>query len=340
MTAPATTQQPLSSTVPLAHTTKCANCGAPLEVTPDAVGYVCEYCGWTGVVDGIEKKGYYVVKPMNREENRKHTLAFLKENLKGSFSESQIREEKFYAIPFWVTEVGSRSEINGYRTKAKTETYPVTVRGPKGEMRTETRTRVYYVYVPVRAVLDDSFIFVLCARKNAAFYGLDEIRNRVRAGAVQPLDPLPLLKEKMEFLDVEIDEGEDREWAETGAEEEHYRMARQQTTELFDCRTETRVQDPKLVYYPIYQLDYEVKGKVFRATFDGTSGKVVKAELPMPGSLRALYAVGAYGLVILGTLIALAYTIHPVTVGVGAVVSALSGLLVHRATLTQRTRRG
>ncbi len=331
-------QQPQTGT-PTSHTTKCSNCGAPLEITPDAVGYVCEYCGWTGVVDSIERKGYSIVKSFSREENRKAASAFLKDNLRSAFSDSQVGEEKFYSIPFWVTGVAARSEINGYRTKAKTESYTVTVPGPKGQMRTETRTRVYYVYVPVRTVLSNDFVFVLCARKNASFYGLEEIRNRVRTSPVQPLDPLPLLKEKMEFLDVELDEAEDKEWAETGAEEEHYRMARSQTTELFDCRTQAQVGEPRLVYYPIYQVDYEVRGKVFRATFDGTSGKAVKAELPVPGYLRTMYAAGAYALIIVGTIIAAARA-HAAFLGAGALVAALSGILVQRATQTQRTKRG
>ena len=339
MTAQPAVKRPLDHASILAHTTRCSNCGAPLEITPDAVGYICEYCGRMGAVDGIEKRGYSISKPLVREENRKLALSFLRENLKGSFSESQVREEKFYAIPFWVTEASAQSSINGYRTKAKTETYTVSVRDPHGGFRTETRTRVYYVYVPVRAELNDNFVFVLCARKNAAFYGLDEIRSRVRSGKPQPLDPLPLLKEKMEFLDVEIDEGEDREWAETGAEEEHYRMARQQTTELFDCRTQTQVGEPRLIYHPIYQVDYELRRKIFRATFDGTSGSVVKAELPVPGSLRTLYAAIAYALIAVGTLVA-ASRLHPVTVGAGLVLSALSGLLVHQATLTERVKKG
>ena len=215
----------------------------------------------------------------------------------------------------------------------------MTVPGPKGEMHTETRTRIYYVYVPVREVLVDDFVFVLCARKNASFYGLDEIRNRVRVSSVQPLDPLPLLKEKMEFLDVEIDDEEDREWAETAAEDAHYQKARPQTTELFDCRTQAQVGEPRLVYYPIYQTDYEARGKIFRATFDGATGKVVKAELPTPGYLRTLYAGSAYGLIALGTLVA-AISARPVLVGLGVVVAAFSGFLVHLASRTQRTKRG
>jgi hypothetical protein len=147
------------------------------------------------------------------------------------------------------------------------------------------------------------------------------------------------LKERMEFLDVEIDEAEDREWSETGAEEEHYRMGRSRTTELFDCRTETRVGDPRLVYFPIFQIDYEVRGRVFRATFDGTSDTVVKAELPMPGYLRAVYAVAGYALILLGVGIAAA-SAHPAALVVGSVVAASSGVLVHTATLSQRTKRG
>ncbi len=282
----------------MGRTAQCPQCGASLEITPDAVIFVCQYCGWTGTTEGLEEKGYLMVAPLPRIQVEDKAIQFLKSKLHGGYSSSAVTEAKYIAIPFWLVNVWAHTWFNGYKTRTKSQTYYV------GK---QAMTRSYTVYVPTQGDWTDQIEYKTVARKNAVFFGLDEITARVGQRQAPPLDPKVLIAHKMQVLDIEISGDEANESGRTYAEDQHHRKAQSQTSKLYDCRTDTRIVSAALTLYPTYSVGYQFEGRTYRMTLDGATGEVAKAELPLTRGLRLAYAGVAYaallGLAILAQIL-------------------------------------
>lgn len=268
---------------------KCPNCGSTLEITPDALAYVCKYCGWVGTTEDVSSKGWLMADPVSATAAQQSLSAFLKQNLKNVYPQSRTLEFKGLAVPIWIARVHAHTQYNGYRQETRTESYAVRV-----GRRTEMRTKSYPVYIPVRGEFDEVLTYPILGRRHAVFFGLEEVKKRVSAASTRPLDVPAFLAQKAECLDVELEEGEVKAVAESLAEDEHRARAEGMTTRLFDCYTEDQVLSSTLVFYPIYTAKYSYRDKSFRVTLDGVSGTVVKAELPMTLGLKIGYAILGY----------------------------------------------
>ncbi len=328
--------------VSLGRTVKCPHCGASLEITPEALAYVCKYCGWIGTTEEVEQKGYLMVDPLDADKIRSSINEFLRKQLKKAFGEVNMNENRPTDVPIYLVQVHAHTEYNGYRQETKVETYPVTVGDGRGGTRTEMRSRSYPVYVPVRGEFDESPIIPFTARKHSTFFGVDEIIKKAQDSPSEPLDVKKLLDKKFECLEVELLDSEARSIAETMIEDEHRRRAEKMTTKLFDCYTDTKVLSSKLVFYPVYTFAYEYRGKSFRGTVDGAGGAIVKVELPMTIGLRAFYmALGYAGItsiVLLGAYLQ-SLGVEPILSLVPAVVAGAFSVVFYKGTTSQRIKR-
>ena len=325
------------------RTVKCPNCGATFEITPDALAYVCKYCGWMGSTEDVFAKGWLMAEPVSSAKAQQSIAEFLKKTLKHAYSQTQIIEFKGLAIPIYLAKVHAKTRYNGYRQETRTESYPMTVFDGKGGRRTEMRTKSYPVYIPVEGEFDEILDYPVLGRKHAVFFGLEDLKKKVLPSNAKPLDVKVFLNQKSECLDVEVEEGEVKAMAETMAEDEHRARAEAMTTKLFDCYTDDQLLSTKLIFYPVYTAKYSYRGKSFRIAIDGSSGAIVKAELPLTLSLRIGYAMAGYAGVALATLsgLFLLDTNEPI---VGIVATAiglgLAGWSFFKATAEQRIKRG
>ena len=276
------------------RTVKCPNCAATFEITPDALAYVCRYCGWVGTTEDIAAKGWLMADPVPHEAAQQGLTEFLKKHLKHAYRQIGLQDFRMQAIPFWIAKVHARTRYNGYRQETRTESYPATVPFGRGGRRTEMRTRSYPVYIPVQGEFDEVLTYPILGRRNAIFFGLDELKKRTLLPSLKPLDVKALLTRKVDCLDIEMEEAEATAAAESLGEDEHRARAKAMTTKLFDCYTEDEVQSTRLVFYPVGTAKYTYQGKSFRVALDGVSGDVVKAELPMTLGLRLGYAFLGY----------------------------------------------
>ncbi len=273
-----------------------------------------------------------MVTPLPRAKVEEKAIQFLKSKLHAGFASSSVTEEKYIAIPFWRVNVWAHTWFNGYTTRTKTQTYYV------GK---QMMTRSYTVYVPTRGEWTDQVEFKTVARKNAAFFGLEEVESRVEHEQALALDPKTLIAQKMQVLDIEISGNEANESGRTYAEDQHYRKARSETSKLYDCRTDTRIVNASLTLYPTYTVNYQFEGRTYRMTLDGATGEIVKAELPLTRGLRLTYAGIAYailiGLAILTEILsstARTQSLAPLT-AIGSIVAAIP---LFYATASQRVK--
>jgi hypothetical protein len=287
--------------VALGRTVKCANCGATLELSPDALAYVCKYCGQIGIESGLETKGFLMAQPQPSAQAEARYREYLERQLKGVYAQTRPLEFKALGLPMWIVKVHARTRYNGYRQETRTETYTVPMGMGRGR-QSQTRVRSYPVYIPVRGEFDEVLTYPLLGRKHAAFFGVEEVKKRVLSAPTKPLDVRVFLQNKAELLDVELDESETRAIAESLAEDEHRKRAEQMTTRLFDCYTDDQVEATQLVFYPVDTAKYAYRNRSFRVTLDGVTGEAVKAELPMTLGLRVGYALAAYVGIALATV--------------------------------------
>lgn len=328
--------------VRMGRTIKCPNCGATLEITPDAIAYVCKYCGWVGSDENIEGKGFLMVEPISPDSARESWGEYLKKNLRHAYSGTQVLEFRGVTIPIWIAKIQAYTKYNGYRQERRAVTIPGMVRGPGG-MTTQARTKTYPVYIPVRGEFDEVLTYPILGRKHASFFGLEEIRKRVGGREAKPLDVKALLGQKFECLDVEVEEDEAKAISESLAEDEHRSRAEAMTTRLFDCYTDDQVISTNLVFCPVFHAKYLYGGKSYRATLDGTTGDVVKAELPMTLGLRLGYTLLGYVGIALSSISPLFFqgsdspeiTVVPMLAGI-----ALTVFSFLKATAEQRIKRG
>ena len=114
------------------------------------------------------------------------------------------------------------------------------------------------------------------------------------------------------------------------------------TTRLFDCYTDDELLSSSLVFFPVYTSKYYYRGKSFRVTMDGTSGTVMKAELPMTLALRIGYAIMGYAGISLSIISSLLlFEENGFFVGIAGVVGgfAVVAWSFLRATAEQRIKR-
>ncbi len=146
----------------------------------------------------------------------------------------------------------------------------------------------------------------------------------------------------MQVLDIEISLDEADENGRNHAQDQHRISAKQQTSKLFDCRTDTRIEKSSLTLYPVYNVGYQFEGRPYRMVLDGAAGEVVKAELPLTRGLRIEYAALSYLALSSLSITALYLSLTSQagsSSGLAAIGSILAAIPLFLATASQRVKR-
>jgi len=279
----------MSAKTALGVATKCPECGASLEATPDTVVYVCRYCGWAGVPKGqaLELEGIEAAK---KEDVEKEVKKFISSK---AGPDAEIKEEKSVFLPFWVVELHASTNYNGYRNETR-----------------GSGKNTYTVHVPVKGVLEEDTTVPVYARALGALFGLTDVKNKV-AGAFSQSKKLDIVKaaKEADVLNPEIDEEEGEESAKTFVEDDHRDRVEEMTSKLYDCYTTTQVTSKRLMLFPVMQVKYELDGKIYRICADASKRadeRVLKAELPISRRARVATAIAVALVILMISIIAIA----------------------------------
>ncbi|GBC69744.1 hypothetical protein HRbin01_01448 [archaeon HR01] len=256
---------------------KCPNCGAPIELSPDTVVLICNYCGLATTLEGVQ------VKPLMIEcEDWGAVRTAVDSFVRSRVGDASVREVRAVMVPFWVVEMDVSTRYNGYRREIRTKT-------------TGRRTTTYTVYIPVKGVIREKVAVAVYGRRFESVFGLGLVKNSVlrRRTESQPINPQML--KGWAAIGSELDMKEAVEAAKTRAAEEHRRRVEAMATKVFDCYTEATQSTALLVLYPIVEARYESAGKSYRLSFDGVRGSVkpLMAELPLTMKGRAVRSIAA-----------------------------------------------
>ncbi|HDJ97538.1 MAG TPA: TFIIB-type zinc ribbon-containing protein, partial [Thermofilum sp.] len=139
--------------VEVAVSYRCPNCGAAIELNPEAIIYVCKYCGWSGDIFGKNLK-IYAWPTLPRQS--------VEQLVKRFTGGAKIVEADLKYVPYWIFKA---SITVNYAAKVVYK-----VKRGKKYVRREAN---------VGEKFEKEIVYPLIARLNAEFYGDMEMQGNV-----------------------------------------------------------------------------------------------------------------------------------------------------------------
>ena len=268
----------------------CSNCGARLEVTPETIVAICEYCGAPSVVSGvINREDIYIVPSVGEAK----VLEEFWRRVSGDMDMRSIMGEikpisvEGSYLPFWL----SRATVSGnvvYEVKKYDE------EGVRTVTRRESFTRTLDVE--------------LVARRQVKHVGLRELvqaylESRPETQALAELGAEKWRSVKLPVLNLEFDRAEaEKILKEDSIDSVRSEWERRADAIRFFSAKLVSMERPRLVFLPFWTIIYEYKGSLYFAHHEGWSGKPLVFAEPMLARRRALYLLGMGFSIILGGL--------------------------------------
>jgi hypothetical protein len=269
----------------------CGKCGGTLGMAGVDRVIQCRYCGVWSLVDFGEQVPEYFVKPKIAENDARRTITSLlrdPEMPKTLIKQARFHSARLYFIPF--------HELTGRRlgTMTMTEFKRVGPRrmvddvyvGPGGQtmtIRKEDRSST-----PMEKKVDTRVIMSDITRLEPALslkeWGLEEsdisaIRSDP-AGMLQPMDRREMERRgKIYEASVKPDQMIASVLVKSGT------AWLQDNTEVGEVRV-------KRVYYPVWRVRYSYQGRLYGASIDGVTGKVMAARAPQDDRFRIYWLLG------------------------------------------------
>jgi hypothetical protein len=270
---------------------KCAQCGAPLSVSPDDAILTCSFCGFTATLEGERIANHFILPPAcNAAEVREKVQSWVGRGGKAMVTEAGLR-----FVPYWVESLQASTQYEGYKQTHETEHYT----DSKGQRQSRTIT----LYEPVRgAFSEDRSLNVLC-RRGAAFYSQGELDKALQVSkkSVTPFDfkQVTAVESKPLFLNSELVDADAYEIAETMVSEEHRRRAESTATKIWDCHSQINKTGSFLLHVPHWLVRYRFGTETYRVGIDGFTKNILKGEVPVSTAYRGtMLAVSIIGLLV------------------------------------------
>ena len=238
----------------------CSHCGAPISFEPGETIATCKYCGYTVVIETGKAFSFEHSMLQNKYDPTKIEET-IKNWMRAGFvkpsdlaKKSKIMEKTLIYVPFWVVSVEAESDYKGIFERIT----PAVVKEGKIEKNydwlvlarkaTEFPTREYDVPLTGKVAYD--------FRKIEAF---------------------------AKVLNSEIEKNEALELAKQQIEEHHRFLAQQDVDRIVEMKNEIKIDQTVYLHAPIWFLKYEYKGKTYQLLIDGSTGTVIKGDIPSTG---------------------------------------------------------
>jgi hypothetical protein len=86
-----------------------------------------------------------------------------------------------------------------------------------------------------------------------------------------------------QVFNSEIDKAEAEEQAKAEIENNHRFLAQQDVDKIIEMKTEVRIEETVYLHAPIWFVKYEYKRKTYQLILDGSTGGVIKGDIPSKG---------------------------------------------------------
>jgi hypothetical protein len=239
---------------------KCSHCGAPIAFEPGEILATCKYCGFTVVIETGQTFTYEHSLLLNKYDPTQ-VEEQIREWMRGGFMKpsdlarkAKIAEKELIYLPFWVVSVEARSSYKGIFERITPA-------------------------VAKEGTIEKDYDWLVLARKAAVF--------PTREYEVPLEGKIAFDFRRIEgfakVFNSEIDKTEAEEQAKAEIENNHRFLAQQDVDKIIEMKTEIKVEETVYLHAPIWFIKYDYKGKTYQLILDGSTGSVIRGDIPSKG---------------------------------------------------------
>jgi hypothetical protein len=239
---------------------KCSHCGAPIAFEPGEILATCKYCGFTLVIETGQTFTYEHSLLLNKydptqvEEQIREWMreGFMKPS--DLARKAKIAEKELIYLPFWVVSVEARSSYKGIFERITPA-------------------------VAKEGTIEKDYDWLVLARKAAEFPTRDyevPLEGKIAYDFRR-------IEGFAKVFNSEIDKTEAEEQAKAEIENNHRFLAQQDVDKIIEMRTEIKVEETVYLHAPIWFIKYDYKGKTYQLILDGSTGSVIRGDIPSKG---------------------------------------------------------
>jgi DNA-directed RNA polymerase subunit RPC12/RpoP len=236
---------------------KCPNCGAQLNISPGELVATCRYCGYTSVVGANTPFQLEHSLILNNLNNNSVTQD-LQEWMRSGFmkpgdlaKKSKLTTLELRYLPFWLVPLTATSIYEGILERISPP-------------------------IPRKGTVQNQYDWLVLGRKAAEFPTRD---FKVPAEGKIPFD-FGKIEPQAKFLNSELDSDEAVIRAKDEVEDNQRFLLKQEVDQVTQFETSFNVEKPTYLHAPLWFVEYEYKGKSYHAIIDGSSGSIIRADIP------------------------------------------------------------
>lgn len=239
---------------------KCPHCGAPIAFEPGEILATCKYCGFTVVIETGQTFTYEhsillnKYDPVQVEEPIREWMreGFMKPS--DLERKAKISQKELVYLPFWVVSVEAKSTYKGIFERIAPA-------------------------VTKEGTIEKDYEWLVLARKASEFPTREY--NVPLEGKIAY--DFRRIEGFAQVFNSEIDKAEAEEQAKAEIEDNHRFLAQQDVDKIIEMKTETKIEETVYLHAPIWFVKYEYKGKTYQLILDGSTGGVIKGDIPSKG---------------------------------------------------------
>lgn len=241
----------------VAQEIRCSHCGAPVEFKPGEIIATCKYCGFTTVIETGQAFTFeHSLLLNNYTEDQIENL--IRDWMRSGFmkpgdlaKKSKIMEKNLVYLPFWVVSAVATTKYKGIFERISP---PIVKEGQ----------------------IEKEYNWLVLAREASDF--------PTREYDVPLAGKIPYDFRKIEgfakLLNSEIDKDEALELAKQQIEAHHRFLLQQDIDKIVEATTSINLEQMVYLHAPIWFIKYEYKGNIYQLIVDGSSGMVLKGDIP------------------------------------------------------------
>jgi DNA-directed RNA polymerase subunit RPC12/RpoP len=236
---------------------KCPNCGAQLNLSPGELVATCRYCGYTSVV-GANTPFQLQHSLITNNLSNARISQDLQDWMRSGFmkpgdlaKKSKLIMLELRYLPFWVVPLTATSTYEGMLERISPPT-------------------------PRKGTIQNEYDWLVLGRKAAEFPTRD---YRVPAEGKIAFD-FTKIDPQAKFLNSELDSDEAVMRAKNEVEENQRFLLKQEVDQVTQFNTSFNVDKPTYLHAPLWFVQYEYKGRSYNAIIDGSSGSIIRADIP------------------------------------------------------------
>src|SRR2546425_6967962 len=236
---------------------KCPNCGAQLNLSPGELVATCRYCGYTSVVGAnapFQLQHSLIVNNLNNSRITQDIQDWMRSGFMkpGDLTKkSKLTMMELRYLPFWLVPLTATSNYEGILERIS----------PPSQRK---------------GTIENDYDWLVLGRKGAEFPTRD---YKVPVEGKIPFD-YSKGESSAKFLNSEMESTEAVARAKDEVELHQKFLVKQDGERVTNFTTSFKEQIPTYLHAPLWFAQYEYKGRSYNAIIDGSSGVVLRADIP------------------------------------------------------------